>query len=158
MHMNIRLSLCFTALGSLMILGAGCREAPVANPEPINPPEQASSSTTTILVSTEDANKYCNGADMDSEGYRKTITQEKTIDLPAANLTQAELIKTIILAAITGNCRTALQELDFELRDGTIHIPPIEGWAGVSIAMCSCRPQVETNLLYSFGVKEVVWD
>ena len=145
--MNIRLTLCFTALASLIILGAGCQKAPVVNPD-----------TTTIMVSTEDANKYCNGADLDSKGYRKTITQEKTIELAAANLTQAELIKTIVLAATTGNCRSALQELNFEMRDGTIHIPPIEGWAGVSIAMCSCRPQVEMNLLYSFGVREVIWD
>jgi len=177
--MNNHISLYAAALASLMFIGAGCQPTQVAGTQTASPPaavapsvqpqapqqaqtpEQpstAASSTATILISAEDTTKYCNGADMDSDGYRKTITQEKTIILPHTGQTQEELVKAIVLFATSGMCRDALAQLDFKVTDGTVHIPPIEGWAGVSIAMCSCRPQVEVNLLRLPGIKQVVWD
>ncbi len=151
-------TLLFIPAFSLMLFGAGCQSTQqvVINPPPVTPPVVTSSSTT-ILVSNEDAAKYCNGADMDSAGYRKTITVEKTIDLPA-NQTQSEHAKSIIIAATTGMCQEVLRQLDITETSGTVHIPMIEGWAGVSIAMCSCTPQVEVNALRIPGVQNIVWD
>lgn len=113
---------------------------------------------TTILVSDQDTTKFCNGADMDSAGYAKTITKEKYVTLPSANQPTAELAKSIAVLATSGQCQEALKQLDFKVTGGTVHIPPIDAWAGVSIALCSCKPQVEVNLLRLPGINKVVWD
>lgn len=109
------------------------------------------------VVSPVDATTYCDGAKMDSEGYRKTITVEKTTSTPAENPTKAQLVKATILAATTGMCNTVMGQATITEKNGTIFIPPIGAWAGVSITMCSCRPIVETNVLRIPGVTKVVW-
>jgi hypothetical protein len=111
----------------------------------------------TYLVSTADPNKYCNGDDMDSEGFRKTITEEKPLTISETNPTEIQKIKSIINAATTGMCNTALSQLDITVSNGTVSIPPMDGWAGISIAMCSCQPEVEVNLLRIPGITNVVW-
>jgi hypothetical protein len=114
----------------------------------------------TYLVSKEDKTKYCNGGVTDdSAAYRKTIIAEAVSDISKANLTQAELAKqTAILAtAGSGMCQTAIKQLNFTVADGAVTIPPIDGWAGISIAMCSCVPQVEVNLLRIPGITKVIW-
>ncbi|MFA6486361.1 MAG: hypothetical protein WCT40_03275 [Candidatus Magasanikbacteria bacterium] len=110
----------------------------------------------TYLISTEDKLKFCNGADMDSDGYRKTITQEITTTTIACD-SLAKTAQNIAVIATDGQCQTALKQLDFSINDGTLSIPPLDGWAGVSIAMCSCKPQVEINLLRLPGIKQIVW-
>lgn len=109
------------------------------------------------LVSAEDSLKYCNGADMDSLGYQKTITVEKTTNLLETDPTKTHLIKTVINAATIGMCNVALSHLNIIEKDGIVYIPPIDAWAGVSITMCSCRPEVEVNLLRLPGITKVVW-
>ena len=120
--------------------------------------QKEETSTISYLISKEDPTKYCNGADMDSAGYRKTIITEATTTAPKANMTETELVKNTIIAATTGMCQDVMKQLDFKVTSGTAYIPPIEGWAGVSITMCSCKPQVEVNVLKIPGIKQVIWE
>ena len=118
----------------------------------------ATSTTISYLISEADPLKYCNGADMDSVGYGKTITVEKSTTTPETNLTEAQIAKKTAILATSGMCQTVLSQLpDFTVANGTVTIPPIEGWAGVSIVMCFCTPQVETNLLRLPGITKVSW-
>jgi len=113
--------------------------------------------TTSYLVSTADKLKFCNGADMDSDGYRKTITKE-VIATISGNATMAQTAKNIAVLATDGQCQEALTQLEFTVDGDTVTIPPIDGWAGISIAMCSCKPEVEVNLLRLPGIKHIVWE
>ncbi|MEI6611082.1 MAG: hypothetical protein WCO53_15255 [Deltaproteobacteria bacterium] len=112
-----------------------------------------------ILVSTQkDATAFCNGDAMDSDGYRKTIAKIKGIVLPTTDRTDEERIKSIALAATSGKCREALKEVTFTKKGSNISISPIDAWAGISIALCSCKPEVEINLLRLNEVKNIIWE
>ncbi len=116
----------------------------------------------TYLVSKESTLKYCNGGDDNSDAYRQTITTEVESNILSANVTsgaisQANLVKQILALAV--DCGQAnLNSLDIKVVNGVVEIPPIDGWAGISIAMCSCIPQVEVNLLRLPGITKVVWE
>lgn len=121
-------------------------------------PPVATSTIINYLISPEDTNKYCNGADMDSAGYQKTITVEKSSTTPETNLTVAQLAKKTAILATSGMCQNVLHQLgDFTVASSTVEIPPIDGWAGISITMCYCQPQVEVNLLRLPGITKVIW-
>lgn len=94
---------------------------------------------------------------MDREGYRKTITALRTTEVPPLQ-TETERAKSILLAATTGMCRQVIEASALSIEDGALHIPPVDGWAGISITMCSCVPQVEVNALRLPGVTRVVWE
>ncbi|MDR3558785.1 MAG: hypothetical protein P4L62_02645 [Candidatus Pacebacteria bacterium] len=111
----------------------------------------------TYLVSNQDKTKFCNGVAMDSEGYRKTITAKVTSDVPKDGLTDVELAKKTAVLATDGMCQEVLKQTNFKVVSGVVEISPIEGWAGISIVMCSCQPEVEVNLLQIPGIKKVVW-
>src|SRR5512142_1430173 len=113
---------------------------------------------TTVMVSAAETTKYCNGADMDSDGYRKTITVERPFTPAAAGASDADRIRAVLAASTSGMCKTVMTKLDVAIKDGVARIPPIDGWAGVSITMCSCKPQVEVNLLRLPGITGVVWE
>ena len=117
----------------------------------------SNNSEITYLISQEDPAKYCNGADMDSTGYQQTISVPVSTSLSSINQKKIEIIKTVISAATTGMCKTALNQLDITENAGIVYIPPIDAWAGVSITMCSCKPQVEVNLLRIPGISQVIW-
>ena len=119
--------------------------------------KEAPVTTISYLVSPEDTNKYCNGADMNSDTYRKTIIIELSSTTPEINLTPAQLAKDTAILATSGTCQTVIKQLNFTVASNTVEIPPIDGWAGVSIVMCYCQPQVEVNLLRLPGIKKVVW-
>lgn len=112
----------------------------------------------TFLTSTKDTNTYCNGADMDTEGYRKTITEKSSVQTTETNLTTTEIIKETLSAATTGMCHDVITKLNITENAGTVTIPTTEGWAGISIVMCSCRPLVEVNLLQIPGITKVIWE
>jgi hypothetical protein len=112
--------------------------------------------TTTILVSNS-TQTFCDGSKMDSAGYRKTLTKEERVPLPANNGTPAGKAKAVAVAA-GGLCSGALKQVDFTVRDGVVRIAPIPGWAGIGIAMCTCKPEVEVNLLRLPGISKVVWE
>jgi hypothetical protein len=140
----------FAPFFAIVLFGVGCQNAPTKPTPPV-----ASQPATTILVST--ANGYCDGDNMDSDGYRKTLTKEQSIDLPP-NQTESERAKAIIIAATGGGmCSSVLEQLDITVENGALRIPPIDGWAGVSIVMCSCVPQVEVNALRIPGITKVEW-
>jgi len=131
-------------------------------------PKQVATSTSeeeilnmiTYLISEEDETKYCNGsATDDSEAYRKTLNKEIVTDISADNLTQEELVRETTLLAVAGTemCQTAIEPLVFKIVDGVVRIPPISGWAGLSVVMCSCKPRVEVNLLRIPGITKVMW-
>lgn len=111
----------------------------------------------TYLISEASTTKYCNGVDMDSAGYQKTITVKKSTSTEAVVPTTLQIIKTVISAATTGMCHTAMTGLNVSLNGGVVHIPNVEAWAGISIVMCSCKPQVDVNLLQIPGITQVVW-
>ncbi len=137
-------------------------QAPAAqspSPSATSTPPSITPTSTTIsyLISSAEPTVYCNGADMDSVGYQKTITVEKSTTTAVTNPTKLQLIKATIHAATHGMCRTVLDQLDITESNGVVSIPPIDAWAGVSIVMCSCKPEVETNLLRIPGITRVVW-
>lgn len=139
---------------TVVFLGAGCVNPPSNQPSnnPNNTPR-----TITYLVSKEDSTKYCNGADMDTVGYQKTITQTETTTTPPGDGSEVELIKTTLNAATSGMCQTVMNESNLTVTSGTVYIPQFGAWAGVSITMCSCKPQVEVNLLRIPNIKKVIW-
>lgn len=113
--------------------------------------------TLTYLSSTTDSTKYCNGVQMDSAGYKKTVTVEHATSTLEDNPTPTQLVKETIHAATVGMCRTVLDQLAITVSDGVVTIPAIDGWAGSSIVMCSCKPLVETNVLRIPGISGLIW-
>ena len=159
MTKNFKRTWAVMGVSAIILLGAGCALfQTTTKPIPSTPlPPVVVAPADTILISIADTTTYCNGADMDSAGYRATITQEQKITLPK-NQTVTDHVKSVIVAATTGMCKQALQQLAITVTNGVVHIPPIDGWAGMSIAMCSCTPQVETNALRIPGITSVVWE
>lgn len=104
--------------------------------------------------------KYCNGADMDSAGYKKTLTKEVTTTVEGT-LTGSELaMKTIQLAAEAEglNSNNIADQTDFiKIVGDTAYIKPAEGWAGVSIFLCAWTPFVEKQLEQFTEIKKVIW-
>jgi len=114
------------------------------------------------ILSTADNLKYCNGADMDSAGYKATITEKKTEQISESNLTLTQLAnKTIALATQAAKINNPQLDTDpnnyIKVINDTAYVIPIEGWAGVSIFLCFWKPFVEVNLLQVPGIKNVVW-
>lgn len=112
----------------------------------------------TYLISNEDTTKYCNGGDSDnSNAYRKTITHEVTSNVSKAGLSQSDLVKKTIALATTGMCNTIMKQTRIIFDGQHVLIAPVEGFAGVSIAMCYCTPQVEVNLKRIPGITNIYW-
>ena len=156
--MNKKIVLVAGLVAVMLLTGFSCTKTQTTPTTPtvqIDVPKEPE--TLTYLVSEQDALKFCDGANMDSDGYRKSITKEVTSNVPKEGLTLAQMAKQTAILATSGNCQTALKELDFKVADGVVTIPAIEGWAGVSIALCSCKPEVEVNLLRLPGIKQVLW-
>lgn len=160
-------TISFLALLSLATFISGCSLfQPIAKDQSnanqtVNLAEPAKT-TISFLVSTEDVSKYCNGGDMDSAGFRKTITKTLTKDAASANLPRNELIKqTIVAASEEENLTTITQGPaadDFlKIAGDTAYLAPIDGWAGVSIFLCAWKPLVEVNLLSFPEIKNIVW-
>jgi hypothetical protein len=151
---------------SLVLILAGCNlriNFQPTNTEPATPtltptPELKEVS---LLISTTDPLKYCNGADMDSEGFKKTLTKEITTTNLETNLSAAELIrKSIVWAAGQSGVSFPQAEQNENyliIKDGTAYIQPTDGWAGVSIALCSWQPFLEVNLLRFPEIKKFEW-
>jgi hypothetical protein len=125
---------------------------------PEAPPSATAARTITVLVSAESPAVYCNGERMDSDAYRKTLTREKPVTLPPAGASDTEVVRAVLAVATEGMCQTVMTQLDYKNDRGTLHIPPFDAWAGVSIAMCHCQPEVEVNAVRIPGIERVVWD
>jgi hypothetical protein len=109
------------------------------------------------FASIADKNIYCNGVNMESLAYQKTIVESRSASSDLIKPSTAEFIKNVILAATNDNCHETLANTDISFNNGVVNISPIEGWAGASIAMCICKPEVEVNLLSLPGVNQIVW-
>jgi len=125
----------------------------IANPEPKR------GRLLKYFVSNEDPAKYCNGADMDSEGYRKTITDQRVLWVTDTTDNPVRQVIGVLRAAAGEHCAQLLQNIEpnIAVAGGTVIMPEVEGWAGVSIALCSCKPLFEVNALMVPGVSKVVW-
>jgi hypothetical protein len=163
-HMKKTFGTFAIAIAATLLLGAGCvatpaMPTPTPTPMPTTTPIPPVTTTRTItyVISKADPTKYCNGVDMDTAGYRKTITTQVTTTTPSGDGSDIELVKTTIGLATTGMCHAALTQLDVTVDNGTVTIPPIDGWSGVSISMCSCKPEVEVNLLRLPRINKVIW-
>lgn len=113
--------------------------------------------TISYFTSKLDKNIYCDGVNMESLAYQKTIVESMSTSTNLVKASTSEFIKDIILASTSGMCNEALSSVDISFNDGVVSISPIEAWAGVSIAMCTCKPEVEVNVLSLPGVNQVVW-
>ncbi|OGY40903.1 MAG: hypothetical protein A2Y82_03470 [Candidatus Buchananbacteria bacterium RBG_13_36_9] len=103
--------------------------------------------------------KYCNGADMDSAGYKNSLTKSNTISI-AGKLSRTDIIKmSVRQASKNANLETITNsEPDFlKIIGDTTYLKPIDGWAGVSIFLCAWKPLVEVNLLHFPEIKKVEW-
>ena len=151
------ITLSILSLGIFLV--AGCtQQSPTPNQGTGQTPSlEEPANTLSYLISTEATSKYCNGEKMDSAGYRKTITTEVVTNISKDTMTRSELAKAIVVAATTGMCQTILQQNDLKVEGDTVSIAPIDGWAGISIVMCSCKPQIEVNLLRMSGIKKVIY-
>lgn len=141
---------------ALSLLITGCGQA---QPKPT---AQTPTAQTQIsyLEPTKDPLKFCNGADMDSAGFRKTITQKMTASIPKDNLSKDQLIiETLIYASSHTDFQTShnVDANTIKIIGDTAYIQPIEGWAGVSIFLCYWKPFIEVNLLQFPEIKKVVW-
>ncbi len=167
---NVYYIMVFVVIGVLVWAAFMWMTAPAELPQSPTPTSTTGANTSTqegsvsstqqsitYLISEKDETLYCNGEDMNSEGYRKTITKEKTAMVPKVSGTQVELVKAVLGLATKGNCRTALMQSAITISNGVVSIPAMDGWAGISIAMCSCIPQVEVNMLRLPGVTKVIW-
>jgi len=112
--------------------------------------------------SSSPTNKYCSGNEMDSNAFRKTITRLKTTAISTEGLSQQQILNKTIEAAsgahnlVIKTFSTNKQNL-ITFRGGTAAIAAIDGWAGISIFMCSWVPLVEVNLGHFPFVKKIVW-
>ena len=121
---------------------------------------QLTETTVNFLIPTADPLKYCNGADMDSEGFRKTITKEVTKTITETNLTTDQLVnKTLELASQEAKMNFPQSTTDqtnyIKVIGDTAYVQPTDGWAGVSIFLCAWKPFVEVNLLHLPEIKKV---
>ena len=116
--------------------------------------------TITALVSTQDKLTFCNGADMDSEGYKKTITKKLTTTMQEANPSLQERLKAAIIAASQAESLTDVTDMEkdfIKISGDTAYLKPVEGWAGVSIFLCAWKPLVEANIQQYPETKKIEW-
>lgn len=162
--------LCFVLSGCDVNIVTNTNNSTLPNVNDYTPPaadntNQVPTPTTTTInyvLSTADYLKYCNGADMDSDGYKATLTVKKSETLTDANLTLTQLAnKTIGLAAKAADITYPQSNTNpdgyIKVIGDTANVEPTEGWAGVSIFLCYWKPFVEVNLLQIPGIAKVTW-
>jgi len=150
----------FLLLIPALLVLAGCNFIST-NKNQATTPQNSNSTQATIsyIVSPDQYTKYCNGADMDSEGYRNSLTIKKSVP-ENKKLSLLEQIKeSVALASDSATLMTAIyNQPDFmKISGDTAYIMPVEGWAGVSIFLCAWQPLVEKNILQYSEIKNVVW-
>lgn len=115
----------------------------------------------TVLSSTQNRYKFCNGAQMNSDEFRKTITKVQTTKIALKSLSQQQQLNVtalLVIKQMKGPNLAADHKGDYvTLKGTTAYIKPIDAWAGVSIYLCAYKPLLEVNLLQYPFVKKVVW-
>lgn len=145
-----------TILVLLTLTISGCNLFAKKTTEPATPTE----TEITYFLPTSDSQKFCNGADMDSEGFRKTITKETKAKITEPISNKNQLIKQTLINAVDKSgfsITNTVTENYLKIIGDTAYIQPIEGWAGVSIFLCYWKPFMEVNLLQFSEIKKVEW-
>lgn len=152
----------FVAISAfLLLLGAGCAgQTYYQAPAPTTTVAAPGNTTITYYVSAAKSAVYCNGADMDSAGYKKSINIEVTRDLNVKLNLQDQIIKTLQMAAADTEFNgsddyTRLASTTYN--NGVVTLYPASGWAGVSIFNCAWQPFVQKQLEQFPEVKKVEW-
>ncbi len=102
---------------------------------------------------------YCNGAEMDGAGYKRTLAREIILTVPG-NLSTEDRIKTTLrMAAADSNgfSATYTRVENTTVSNGVATLRPAGGFAGSSIFMCAWKPFVEKNLEQFPEVKHIEW-
>lgn len=125
-------------------------------------PASVGMTSITYFLPTEDKLKYCNGADMDSAGFEKTITSRVEKQYYGQFASDEALVNEALSAAAEAGGFSPNPVKDsgnayIKLKDKTAYIAPTEGWAGVSIFLCAWKPFVETNLKQFSFIEKIVW-
>lgn len=149
-----------------VLLGAGCS---TNTPTPVNPapaPTPAPVATTTdityyVTPNANDQYQYCNGADMNSAGYKNALSKKVTITVPGVLTDEQKIITTLLKAQADSSfagsdAYTRVASTTFA--GGVVTVRPASGWAGVSIFMCAWQPFVEKNVMQYPEVKSVKWE
>lgn len=151
---------------ALALMGAGCvpkAEEPVPSPSstPDASPVVGTSTITYYVSDTPEArNKFCNGAEMDSAGYKKTLTVKVDKDMNQLFSGEEKIKKTLEMAVTDtdfwNSPYTRVASTTFA--NGTVTMYPAGGFAGVSIFMCAWQPFVEKQLEQFPEIKEIKWE
>jgi hypothetical protein len=155
-----------TLIVAVLLVASGCIFPPTGTTSrPVMAvPVPASVGMTTIsyFIPTGDKLKFCNGADMDSEGFGKTITERVEKQYYGTFASDEALVNETLAAGadaagISPNLVRDSKNAYIKLKDKTAYIAPTEGWAGVSIFLCSWKPFVQTNLKQFSFIEKIIW-
>ncbi|HBU07220.1 MAG TPA: hypothetical protein DEB09_04010 [Candidatus Magasanikbacteria bacterium] len=156
--MNKKLLIILAVIVSTLTIGAGCAKQKIINLT--NLPLVASSTVTTYYTYNQpvDGISYCDGANMDSGGYKAALVKYITLTLPG-NLTTEERIKSVLDVAADNEQfnRVYTRTVSTTFENGIITMHSADGWAGSSIFYCRWKPFVEKNLEQFSEVKKIEW-
>jgi hypothetical protein len=141
---------------------------PAMSPQQSEPAEiaplPATPATALLYYSTAKKTDFCDGDNMDSAGYGKTIDKNVAFPLPQTLKTPEDKFLYLMNAGANyiGDEYSCpgffVKDLQAKFRNGTAYLfNPGGGWAGVSIAMCTCEPFLDYNLSRSFGISKTSW-
>ncbi len=154
----------FIPLALVALIGGGCVEINTTNnyisPTSSLATRQPEETSISYFVSNDESTKYCNGSDMDSAGYKKSLTNKMTAAVPG-KLSTLDTIKTTLTKAANASDFKGSSNLHIEkttFANGVVTLHPAGGWAGVSIFMCAWPPFVEKQLEQFPEVKQIKWE
>ena len=104
-------------------------------------------------------NTFCDGATMDSVGYKTALTKKITQTVPGT-FTSEDKIKTTLGLAAEAQAFNAVytRTASTTFANGIVTMHSENGWAGSSIFYCAWKPFVEKNLAQFPEVKEIKWE
>lgn len=120
-------------------------------------------SDTSIVYNILEKNKtnetFCNGADMDSIGFKAALTKKISTTVPGNLTIEERIIKTLSMAAAANSFDASYARInEVSYKNNIVFMGPADGWAGSSIFYCAWKPFVEKNLEQFPEVKEIMWD
>lgn len=102
---------------------------------------------------------FCNGADMDSVGFKTALTKKINTTVPGILTTEEKIKNTLSLAATANSFNNSYARIgEISYKNNVVSMGPADGWAGSSIFYCAWKPFVEKNLEQFLDVKEIIWD
>ena len=132
-------------LAPLLLVGGGCIDVNVqnyyTNPTSTEPVVVVQPKETSIVyyVSKDLSTKYCNGADMDSTGFKKSLTNIMTAAVPGT----LSLLDTVKMTLTKAQAASDFKDSNYTQIDkimiinGVVILYLVGGWVGFSIFMCA---------------------